>query len=97
MSEPAVEQISFPRWWVQRICDDLHAVKNLPRGSVGDWVFLFREQLKDKLARTTPLPDGDCPECGHNTRCTNPWHGADHLRRQSTLLTASLIAKETGR
>lgn len=45
-------EVSFPRWWIEKIRDDLMNTK-LPSGPLGDWAFLFREQLNDKLAASS--------------------------------------------
>lgn len=48
-------QVSLPRWWLELLRDQLFAMKKLPTGYVGDWVFMFREQLNDVLeSRPTP-------------------------------------------
>lgn len=44
------ERVSFPRWWITRARDQLMAM-DMPSGPLGDWVFLFREQLNDALNR----------------------------------------------
>lgn len=51
-----VATISFPRWWVEQIRDGLFAMGNLPSGPLGDWAFLFREQLSDALAKEPVIP-----------------------------------------
>jgi len=50
---PNEDRISFPRWWIKLICDGLFAIDQLPSGELGDWAFIFREQLKDALTRAT--------------------------------------------
>jgi hypothetical protein len=47
----AGERVSFPRHWIEQIRDGLFAMEKLPSGPLGDWAFLFREQLNDALAR----------------------------------------------
>lgn len=48
------EKIEFPRWWIQSIRDDLFRMEKLPSGPLGDWAFLFREQLNDALNENKP-------------------------------------------
>lgn len=43
--------IEFPRFWVETACKQMDTMK-LPDGPAGDWMFLFREQLKDALNRS---------------------------------------------
>ncbi len=47
------EEVVFPRWWVERIRDGLVAMGKLPTGPLGDWAFIFREQLTDALSLPT--------------------------------------------
>src|SRR5690349_7747018 len=44
-------RIAVGRWWLEQIQEQLFGMENLSPGPVGDWIFLFREQVKDLLQR----------------------------------------------
>ena len=43
------DRIILRRKWLEGICSSLFAMEKLPTGKLGDWAFIFREQLKDLL------------------------------------------------
>jgi hypothetical protein len=54
-------EVAFPRWWLEQIRDQLFALQ-LPSGHVGDWLFLFREQVADKLNKPAAPPESGVRE-----------------------------------
>ncbi len=55
-SDQEAGQVTFQRWWIEHIRDGLVAMGKLPSGPLGDWAFLFREQLTDALNKPAPPP-----------------------------------------
>jgi hypothetical protein len=51
---PAEPTIPFPRWWVEKCCDQLRSLDPLPSGPLGDWVFQFRAISNDAVRGARP-------------------------------------------
>lgn len=60
----------------------------------------FHALCEASEVRSTALPVERCPTCGHKDgssyKCSDPWHGDDHLRRKNTAQPSPSVAVKEG-